>query len=342
MTYFLNNISYSKEELICFSERMILSSNVWEVELYSFILQWFDENDYVVGYTSGTTGVPKRMLLLKERMKISAARTIEYLDIYKNSTALLCLSVSYIAGKMMVVRALEFGLNLICIEPSMESLLQLDKQIDFAALVPYQLSELIDKNHVVLDNIKTLIIGGAEVSKQLIDKLQNVSTVCYATYGMTETLSHIALKRLNGSNPDKYYYVLKGIEIGQDERSCLQVRAYDREILTTNDIVKICSSNTFEWLGRYDNIINSGGIKFVPEQIEEKIRHLIGMRFIISSKSDLKLGRRMVLIIEGEEFDTSVLFNELNSVLSKYEIPKEISFVEKFNETSSGKIIRIN
>jgi len=340
MKYLLNNCEYTKEELLVLCREKQNSSLEWERDLYSFIVQWFDGNDYVVGQTSGTTGAPKQVKLCKNRMRLSAKRTIKYLQLKPESTALLSLSANYIAGKMMIVRAFEYGLNLITIEPSMKTLSVLKESIDFAALVPYQVSELISKYSDVLSNIKTLIIGGAEVSKQLITELQSMSTICYATYGMTETLSHIALKRLNGKNPEKFYKVLEDIAISQDDRGCLQVVAYDEELLVTNDIVNIISHDTFEWIGRYDNIINSGGIKFIPEQIEAKIKHLISQRFMISSKSDEKLGNCIILIIEGEECNTEKLQNGLIETLSKYEIPKEITFKEHFKETSSGKVIR--
>jgi len=341
MKYLINHCEYTKIALLELCLEKLRSSVSWERDLYSFIMQWFDDNDYVIGYSSGTTGTPKKMKLSKERMRISAQRTVEYLKIKPRDTALLSLSANYIAGKMMIVRALEYGFDLITIEPSIKALLILNEQIDFAALVPYQVSELMEKRNTTFKSIKTLIIGGASVSNQLLEELNNVSTVCYATYGMTETLSHIALKRLNGDNPDKFYVAMKGVSISQDDRDCLQVVAYGNELITTNDIVKIHSKNSFEWLGRYDNIINSGGLKFIPEQIESKIKHLLLSRYIISSVKDEKLGNRIMLIIESKPYPTDQLRAQLEKVLTKYEIPKEISFVDKFKETSSGKIIRI-
>lgn len=341
MKYFINHCEYTKEALLETCHEKSLSSVSWERDLYSFIIQWFDDNDYVIGYSSGTTGSPKKMKLLKDRMRISAQRTVEHLKLKSSDTALLSLSANYIAGKMMIVRALEYGFDLITIEPSMKALLLLNERIDFAALVPYQVSELMEKRKTTFKNIKTLIIGGASVSNQLLEELNNISTVCYSTYGMTETLSHIALKRLNGDNPDKFYKAMKGVSISQDDRSCLQVVAYGNEVLTTNDIVKIYSKSSFEWLGRYDNIINSGGLKFIPEQIESKIKHLLSSRYIISSVKDEKLGNRIILIIESKPSPIEQLHVQLENVLAKYEMPKEISFVDKFMETSSGKIIRI-
>jgi O-succinylbenzoic acid--CoA ligase len=308
--------------------------------LYAFIFEWFNDLDYVIGRTSGTTGAPKEMKLSKERMRLSAKRTVGYFELKSNATALLSLSANYIAGKMMIVRALEYMLDLIIIEPSMKALMQLNERIDFAALVPYQVSEIIDKRPSLFADIRKLIIGGAEVSKDLEDKLQSTETACYATYGMTETLSHIALKCLNGNTPDKYYQTMQGIEISQDDRDCLQIVAFGNELLVSNDIVKLHSSNSFEWLGRFDNIINSGGLKFIPEQIEAKIKHLIPNRYIITSQKDDKLGNRIILLIEGDAFNTDKLNTQLSLELTKYEIPKEILFTKHFQETTSGKIIR--
>lgn len=340
MKYLLNHKEYTKESLLQLCRDKAHSEQKWERDLYSFILEWFNDRNYVIGHTSGTTGSPKEIFCSKERMRLSAMRSLDYLHIKAKETALLSLSANFIAGKMMVVRALEYGLDLVCIEPSMKALLLLNEKIDFAALVPYQVSEIIAKKPVLLNNVKTLIIGGAEVSKELEANLQNISTACYATYGMTETLSHIALKRLNGDNPDIYYKTMQGVRISQDDRDCLQVIAFDNELLTTNDIVKLHSDNSFEWLGRYDNVINSGGLKFIPEQIEAKIRHLIANRFIISSKKDEKLGNCLILIIEGNSFPTEQLHAQVSTLLSKYEIPKEIIFIDQLKETSSGKIIR--
>lgn len=339
-TYLLNHHKYSRESLLLLCKEKISYSNEWEKDLYLFILEWFNDKDYIVGYSSGTTGTPKKMFLSKDKMRLSARRTVEFLNLKSGNTALLSLSAKYIAGKMMIVRSLEYELDLICIEPSMKSLLSLNEEIKFAALVPYQVSELMDINPVFFQKMEILIIGGAPVNRELEFKLKNVSTHCYATYGMTETVSHIALKRLNGASPDKYYKIMKGVKIFQDDRNCLELIAFDNEKLVTNDIVTLYDDNSFEWLGRYDNIINSGGLKFMPEQIEAKIKHLISNRYIITSKKDNKLGNRLVLVIEASPYSIDNLYKQLSRNLSKYEMPKEILFIGKFKETTSGKIIR--
>lgn len=339
-TYLLNHHKYSRESLLLLCKEKISYSNEWEKNLYLFILEWFNDKDYIVGYSSGTTGTPKKMFLSKDKMRLSARRTVEFLNLKSGNTALLSLSAKYIAGKMMIVRSLEYELDLICIEPSMKSLLSLSEEIKFAALVPYQVSELMDINPVLFQKMEILIIGGAPVNMELESKLKNVSTHCYATYGMTETVSHIALKRLNGASPDKYYKIMEGIKIFQDDRNCLGLIAYDDEKLITNDIVTLHDDNSFEWLGRYDNIINSGGLKFITEQIEAKIKHLIPSRYIITSKKDNKLGNRLVLVIEASPYSIDNLYKQLSKNLSKYEMPKEILFIGKFKETTSGKIIR--
>ncbi|MGB5989257.1 MAG: AMP-binding protein [Marinifilaceae bacterium] len=339
-TYLLNHQEYTEETLLKLCRNKVPFVKEWERNLYLFIIEWFNEEDYVLGHTSGTTGIPKKVFLSKSRMRLSAKRTVDFLGLRAGDTALLSLSSDYIAGKMMIVRSLEYGLDLISIEPNMQSLLTLNEDIIFAALVPYQVSEIMSRKPVLFKRIRILIIGGAAVNKHLETELQDISTICYATYGMTETLSHIALKRLNGVSPDKYYQTMQGVQISQDKRNCLELIAYDNDKLITNDIVELRDDNSFEWLGRYDNIINSGGLKFMPEQIEAKIKHLIPNRYIITSKEDNRLGNRLILTIEGDQYSTITLHKQLSKILSKYEMPKEISFVVKFNETSSGKIIR--
>jgi o-succinylbenzoate synthase len=303
---------------------------IWN-DVNQFISDWYSPNDEMSLQTSGSTGKPKSISVKKEWMKNSAQLTGKTFGLNEGNSALLCMPMKYVAGKMMVVRALELGLDLKVVEPSSSPLKDIDDQIDFAAMAPLQLENSSND----LDKVKTLIVGGGQVSLQLIKKLQNISTQIYETYGMTETLTHVAIKPLNGPNKSDIFSALDGIHFEIDERDCLVIYApmLNSESIITNDIVELVDKSSFRWLGRFDNIINSGGIKIIPEVIEEKLASvIIDRRFYIVGETDNKLGEKVVLLVEGNE--TELSFQHLE----KYERPKEIYFIPKFVETKSGKV----
>lgn len=347
MTLTLNSQTYTLEQITSsLNEEISLSINLWENHLFEFFKDWFNKSDVIQAQTSGSTGIPKTIFLNKESMIASAKLTNQYFGLKSKDTVLLCLSTNYIAGKMMVIRALVGDLNLVVIEPS--SCPIIDQSIDFAAMVPMQVETMLNSTTGMasMANISKLIIGGSAVSNLLESKLQTISTACFATYGMTETVSHIALRYLNGSNKSSEYQALESVWFEQDERECLIVHApyINDKNLITNDIVRLKSKSTFEWCGRFDNVINSGGIKLFPEIIENKIVTCIDQRFFISSKKDELLGDKAILVLEGESFSTAALQNlkvRLGTLLSPYEMPREIVFMPKFEETNSGKVKRV-
>ncbi len=306
-----------------------LSSSV-----YNFLSEWFSDLDFVEVKTSGSTGVPKVIRLRKEFMINSAKATGIFFNLTEKTTALLCLSTNYIAGKMMLVRAMVLGWDMDIVPPT--SKVNINKTYDFSAFVPLQLRNSLSEIH----KIKTLIVGGGVVANDLLEKIQNCKTEIFATYGMTETITHIAVKKLNNctSFERRYYQVLPNVNIYIDQRKCLLIDApkVSENIVKTNDVVQLISDKHFEWLGRFDNVINSGGVKLFPEKIEEKLSKIIKNRFFVTGVSDVVLGQKLVLIVEGnqQEFD-------LNSAeLSKYEIPKAVYFVKQFIETETKKIQR--
>lgn len=318
----------------------------WEEVLFAFLANWFDEGDTINAQTSGSTGVPKAILLSKASMLASAKLTNQFFDLKPEDTALMCLSANYIAGKMMVVRAIAGNLNLVVIEPSSAPLF--DYKIDFAAMIPMQVESLLKSEIGILSlqKISKLIIGGSTVSSVLEEQLQQLSTKCYSTYGMTETVSHIALRSLNGTYKSNLYEALDGVSFEQDSRDCLTIRArhLQSEPFITNDIVRLKSDTSFEWLGRFDNVINSGGVKLFPETIEQKLSEIIPERFFISSLPDDKLGEKVVLIIESESYSSRKLDEldiKLSTKLTRFEKPREFIFTPKFEETTSGKIKRL-
>ena len=308
------------------------TGGIWQKEILNFLNDWFSDKDFILSKTSGSTGGPKEIRIPKSAMKMSAAMTGEFFNLKEGNSALLCMPVNFIAGKMMIVRAIELKLKLYCIQPKSEINLSEFPALDFVPMTPMQVENSFEN----LSKIKILLIGGAPVSDELRRKLSKLQIRIFESYGMTETITHIALKEIS----DEWFSVLNKVKIQKDNRGCLVIKTpYLEEEIVTNDLVEIKNEIQFKWLGRFDNVINSGGIKFSPEQIEAKIKSIIPKEFIISSLPDNKLGQKLILIIEGNpSFDFS--HNELVEVLDKYEIPKETYFLEKFPRTESGKIQR--
>jgi O-succinylbenzoic acid--CoA ligase len=320
-------------------------------EIHHFLESWFSSDKNITVQTSGSTGAPKSIELKKEFVLNSAIATGKYFDLQENTTALLCLPTAYIAGKLMLIRALTLGWHLDVIAPSSHPLEKVNKEYDFSAMVPLQLENSISK----LSKIKKLIVGGGVVSKELKTKIQDVFTVIFATYGMTETITHIAVKKLNNFSTLKgritkqsYYQTLPSVTIYIDDRNCLVINApkVSDEIIYTNDVVQLISDTEFEWLGRFDTVINSSGIKLHPEEIEEKLSEIITNRFFVTGIPDKKLGEKLVLIIEvdsSNKHDVQMFIKkEIRNLksLSKFEIPKEIYCLRSFIETGTKKIQR--
>ena len=315
-------------------------------EVHLFLIDWFNDQDFITVKTSGSTGVAKSIQLKKEFMVNSAKATGTFFHLYQDTTALLCMSVGFIAGKMMLVRAMVLGWHLDVLKPSANPLCQITKTYDFSAMVPLQLKASLKELH----KIKKIIVGGAAVNNDLKNKLEHLSTEIFSTYGMTETITHVAVKKLNKIAAEKkdssYYKTLPNVSVDIDERGCLVINApkISTEKIITNDIVKLYSNTTFAWLGRYDTIINSGGIKLNPETIEEKLAEIIKNRFFVTGIPDKVLGEKLILIIEGS-FEKKELFTLKEKIsklhfLEKYEKPKEILNALKFVETATKKIHR--
>ena len=333
----LNEQSFSSQkELLNYAKE--LSSSV-----YIFFTDWFDKSDCIVVNTSGSTGLPKSIELKKEYMINSARATGAYFNLKENTSALLCLSTDFIAGKMMLVRALILGWHIDLVEPNSDPLIGIEKTYDFCAMVPLQLYNSIDR----LDRIKKLIVGGGVVSKDLQYKINDLKTEIFATYGMTETITHIAVKRLNTIRHAElglvsHYNIFPNIKISTDLRGCLVIDAptISNKQIITNDLAELISETEFNWLGRFDNIINSGGVKLSPEFIEDKLESFFKQRFFVAGIPDATLGEKMILLVEGKE-DISI-FEDLkkNDKLNKFEIPKQLYFLNKFIETPTKKINR--
>lgn len=317
----------------------------------SFCQNWLTGQDEFEINTSGSTGTPKKIIIKREAIKQSAAATSQALDLKNGETSLVCLDPNYIGGMMMLVRSLEVGMNILAEEPSTNPFASLptNTKIDFIALVPYQLKEILQsENKRYFNQIKNILIGGAPLDLVTQKELQIYKSQFYETYGMTETISHVALKKINGENPSAYFKCLNGITIRQDDRACLCIRApYLLDEIITNDVVELKSLDEFIWLGRFDNVINSGGVKIFPESTEKKIESIFSelkfqKRFFIAGLPDQKLGEAVTLVIEFhlDADKITELMKKLRLNLHKYEMPKSIKMVDKFIEASNSKINR--
>ena len=329
----LNGFNYAIEDLKGLASNFLKSGSANEKQIALFLENWFNNDDYIELKTSGSTGKPKDIKVKKQAMINSAVATGTFFNLKPGNTALHCLPSQYIAGKMMLVRALVLGLEIDVIEPALHLKINPDKHYNFSAMVPLQI-ENVYKN---CNNIDTIIVGGSPVSSSLKSKLTTINTSVFETYGMTETVSHIALKKLTSS--ENYFKILPNVSISLDHRGCLVIDAplLNNDKIITNDLVKIHSETTFEWLGRFDNVVNSGGVKLFPEQIEAKLQNKIQNRFFIASQPDDTLGSKLILVIES---DSNILNDSVFSELSKFEKPKTIYAVKQFIETASGKIQR--
>ncbi|GAA3640627.1 AMP-binding protein [Flavivirga jejuensis] len=341
----LNGIHYTYEDLMEVAYSFVKEGLPYETFIGEFLLDWLDHNDFIVVNTSGSTGIPKPISIRKQAMVNSAIATGDFFNLKSGDKALHCLPSNFIAGRMMLVRAVVIGLELDLVAPVSQPNFNTKRHYDFCAMIPLQLQNSLDN----CQHIKTIIVGGASVSNSLKNRLQNLNSNVYETYGMTETVTHIAVKKINNFNKEKdrntelddasYFQTLPNISISQDERGCLIIDAprLSKNKIVTNDFVKCLSNSEFEWLGRYDNVINSGGLKLFPEAIESKLHDKIKKRFFVASSPHKTLGEQLILVLESDsnKLNTSVFLD-----LDKFEKPKKIYAVERFVETPSGKVQR--
>lgn len=329
----LNGIHITREEMFYVAYSFIKEGKPFEQHIGTFLLDWFDEKSYIELSTSGTTGDPKVIRIEKQAMLDSALATGDFLGLEPGNTMLHCLPTNFVAGKMMWVRSFILGLEMKFVEPNSNPLDKIDESFDFCAMVPLQAKNSLKK--LKQKKIKKLIIGGVRIHKALEKELVKLPMEIYETYGMTETITHIAAKRIG----EEAFTTLPNVTVSSDERYCLVVNAKNisEKPIITNDIVKLISDKQFIWEGRIDNVINSGGVKLMPEQIEYKLSTLIPRRYFIFGQPDEDFGEKVVLYVEGEPM---VIEDSVFDVLNTFEIPKEILFIPKFKETATGKIMR--
>ena len=316
-----------------------------------FIKAWQSTQQEFSINTSGSTGTPKLIKITRKQMLASIENTKNAFGLMQGDAALVCINTAYIGGLMMLARSLEIGMEMTIVEPVANPFLKItdDKHFDFIALVPLQLDAILNSDHASrLDNCKAIIIGGAAVNIHLLEKLQQVTAPIYATYGMTETVSHIALKRLNGEEKADVFTAFDNVLLSQDERRCLVIQGAitNHKKIITNDKVELLNDKQFNLLGRIDNVINSGGVKIQIEQLENKLVNIykgnnFSCPFFVTSKPDKILGEKVVLCVESENvLDTDEILSFLKLSLDKFEVPKEIIILSQFDRTETGKVRR--
>ena len=315
------------------------------MSLDEFLEEWNNPSPYVHVQTSGSTGTPKPMLVEKQRMLNSARITCDFLGLREGDTALLCMSLDYIAGKMMVVRSIERGLKLISVEPSGHPLSTPHSPLSFAAMVPMQVynSLQVPEEKERLMQIRHLIIGGGAIDDALASALKTFPNHVWSTYGMTETLSHIALRRLNGPDASEWYTPFPSVKVSLNEDRCLVIDAplVCPSRLVTNDIAELSSGTDpevkFRILGRKDNVICSGGIKIQIETVERQLRPHLQAPFLITKRPDAKFGEAVVLLTEGTVPEAQEVCER---ILPKYHQPRVYLHVDQIPLTETGKPAR--
>ena len=330
-----------------------LAQDPYEKKVLEFCSSWMKKPDFLQVSTSGSTGKPKIFNISREQIMHSVGATQKAFKLQKDDHALACLDVEYIGGKMMLIRALEIGMRLSILSPASNpfKVVRLGAPIDFIALVPMQLHAILESvQSVGLDSCKAILVGGAPISLALEKSLVKCKAPVYNTYGMTETVSHIAFRRLDGPQQKDYFETLEGVEIGVNENQCLWVKSpvTNQKVVQTNDIVELIDAQKFVWKGRNDHVINSGGIKIHPESIEKELEEIwsdldLEVRFFVGGLPHSTLGEKVCLILEGTSIPNPIeeqLRNQMASKLTKYEVPKSIFYVDRFVETPTGKIKR--
>ena len=325
----------------------------YEAKVLDFVRQWLTGTQEFVLTTSGSTGTPTAITLRRRQLEASARRTADFFDLGAGDRALVCLNCEYIGGMMMLVRGLERNLHLTIVAPHANPFASVpaDAEFDFSAFVPLQLKAVLAAGHAPrLNRMKTILVGGAPADASLQQELQPLTVPVFLTYGMTETCSHVALRRLNGPAASGSFRVLSGIAAGQDARGCLTLRGdvTDDQLIVTNDQVRLLDAHTFEWLGRADFVINSGGVKVPAEKVELVLDVALAeigeaRRCFVAGTPDERLGQTVTAFIEGPTLSAALeaqLLGLLAERLGRYEQPRQLRYVPEFQITATGKLDR--
>lgn len=335
----INSKDYNSEDITLIKDEFTAKygNDSFEVSLTEFLSEWYNESPLLKVHTSGSTGIPKELWVEKERMMNSARLTVSFLGLKAGDSALLCMPLPYIAGKMVVVRSIVAGLNLMVVTPCGRPLQNVTEIPDFAAMIPMQVFNSLQhtEDRKRLMQIRHLIIGGGAIDKNMAKELKSFPNAVWSTYGMTETLSHIALRRLNGNNASEWYTPFDNVSLSLSDEGTLIISApsVNPETLTTNDIVEFNNEGQFRILGRKDNTINTGGVKVQIEQVEEKLSHYLPEgSYMITSVPDAKFGEKIVLLVSCDIQTENAINN-----LPQYWRPKHILQIPELPLTGTGK-----
>jgi O-succinylbenzoic acid--CoA ligase len=324
----------------------------FEFKTISIVREWMLGKNEFSFQTSGSTGKPKTITFTRAQIDASAKRTISVFSLQKSHTLLCCINTQFVAGFMMIIRAMVGNMKLIVLEPSTNPISNLEpwQNIDFVAMTPIQVQSAIELTPEKFSKIRTLLIGGAGLDSALERKLRMTDCKIYHSYAMTETLTHVAIRQLGNGESDPIYHALPGVTFEKDDRDCLIIHDEILGInqLRTNDLVELSDNRSFCWKGRLDNVINSGGIKIQVDQLEIDIQKIlvemgITAPFCLVAKPDEKLTNKLVLMIEKTEttFDQEKVLKHLKASLARFHDPKEIVMAPKLFQTKSGKIDRL-
>lgn len=341
-SYFIQGMEFTHRGLETWAWRKMREAPVWEKQHFLFILQWLSPSKDMVVYTSGSTGDPKPVTLPKHWLTGSARLTGEWLGLGPGSIAWLPLPSTGIGGKMMIIRSLALGWHLHWHAPSAAPEVEGSLPIDIAAVTPMQLHGM---SAASLSRIKNTLVGGAGITDSLKQHVQGTPSRLISTYGMTETCSHVAACEWTSATTTMVYSALPGVRFSTDSRSCLVIDAahLDHQAIVTNDIADLTDTTHFTFLGRYDEVINSGGVKVFSSRVEERIAPLLATPFLVHGVPDDRLGSRVVITLEDAPWSrerSEALLRRMKELLPVHTAPKEIRFVERLERTPLGKIKR--
>ncbi len=304
-----------------------------------FHTEWLNGETYIIAHTSGSTGLPKSISLNKAFVRKSALATNNFFCLDSHSVLHSCISPDFIGGKMMLIRALEcggaFSFETPTNQPLADSRLP---EITLLAVVPSQMIYIVENIHV-LPKIKNIIIGGSAIPTDLRKKIYESGLNAYETYGMTETASHIALRRVT-PDPLLPFKVIGHASVSANANGCLTITYPDGTDIETNDLAVVLNSNEFIITGRIDDRIITGGKKIDPAELEERLKQIVKIPFFLSSVPDSKWGERMVMVVEESVIIPDGIMTQIRSQFEGYETPKEILILKEFPKTASGKISR--
>lgn len=346
-TIILNNKHHSFEAIRMHGTDLLAEADALHKPSFTLTQQWLRGDSEFVFFTSGSTGIPKKNTLFREQLIASAQSTIDTLGLQSDEHILVCMNTQFIGGAMLLIRGLILNATMTLQEPSGNpfQLIEKNHPFTFVSFAPVQLFPLLQNafsEKEKLNRFRFILVGGGSIDSALEQQLTLLSSSVYHTYGMTETVSHIALKHIG---KDSFYTTLKGVHIQTDERNCLAIQSpsTQNKWIQTNDVVTIINDTSFELLGRYDDLINSGGIKIWPATVEQKIRHILGehiSNILVMGIPDPKLGQKSIAILESEkgvDFLLQLLKSELPRLLGKYEIPKQFYVLPHLAYSPTGK-----